>query len=315
MRKKHNWIYYLGTAVAVFSALYFIQQAVAHVEKLPSLTWNFQTFSAFVVTTLIYGLVVVIGGLIWCTLLKDYNLGVHWLRICQIFCLSQFGKYLPGNVAHHLGRVVMARNSNIPTPVSIQTMVLEVSLGISVAAGLTLATFLSLTLPQDHNDPILGLSGILPLFFATLFLPVLGIKGLNRFAPTIVKKITGGQNLKIPEWGSLVKVLSLFTLNFMLIGCSMNLHAIFLFGETDIRFFELTGVFALSWVAGYLTPGAPAGLGVREAILVSTITPFYGPTIAVGLSITARVVNTLGDGLGFLIGFLMRRSLFSTNRT
>jgi hypothetical protein len=38
------------------------------------------------------------------------------------------------------------------------------------------------------------------------------------------------------------------------------------------RFLFLTGLFAVAWISGFIVPGAPAGLGIREAILV---TGFY----------------------------------------
>jgi uncharacterized membrane protein YbhN (UPF0104 family) len=66
-----------------------------------------------------------------------------------------------------------------------------------------------------------------------------------------------------------------------------------------------TGVFTVAWTAGFLTPGAPAGLGVREAILVLGFTPLYGEAAAIGMAGALRIVSVIGDGLSFGIGLLI----------
>jgi len=62
-------------------------------------------------------------------------------------------------------------------------------------------------------------------------------------------------------------------------------------------------------VAGYIIPGAPGGLGVREAILVAALGPVYGEGTAVALAIIYRVCSITADGLAFLIGLILRRPL------
>jgi glycosyltransferase 2 family protein len=48
-----------------------------------------------------------------------------------------------------------------------------------------------------------------------------------------------------------------------------------------------------------VVPGAAAGLGVREAVLVLTLEPHLGGDGAVLAALTLRVVTTLGDLLFF----------------
>jgi glycosyltransferase 2 family protein len=62
------------------------------------------------------------------------------------------------------------------------------------------------------------------------------------------------------------------------------------------------GAFASSWILGFVAPGAPAGLGVREAILSAWLTGVLPPTQAVLLIVTLRIATTVGDLANFAWG-------------
>jgi uncharacterized membrane protein YbhN (UPF0104 family) len=85
-------------------------------------------------------------------------------------------------------------------------------------------------------------------------------------------------------------------------------------GETPQRRMAATreiapGVFAIAWVIGFVTLVSPGGIGVREAVLLAGLTPAYGAGTALGVAILYRLVTSLGDGLGFLIGFIAEKRL------
>ena len=98
-------------------------------------------------------------------------------------------------------------------------------------------------------------------------------------------------------------------MNFLLAGAALDLLARGVFGEATSQFALLSGIFAIAWVAGFITPGAPGGLGVREAILVTVLTPLYGGGTAVALTIVLRICTFAADGLGFLAGLAARKRL------
>ena len=62
------------------------------------------------------------------------------------------------------------------------------------------------------------------------------------------------------------------------------------------------GMAALAWMAGFVTPGAPAGLGVREAVLLALLERLLTPQQALLVVVLWRVVTTLGDVVFFGIG-------------
>jgi glycosyltransferase 2 family protein len=68
-------------------------------------------------------------------------------------------------------------------------------------------------------------------------------------------------------------------------------------------------IFSVGWVLGFMTPGAPGGLGVFELTVSTLLTQqelFQGqPDFSVGIAISAvaihRVVNTLAEAMGAML--------------
>lgn len=59
------------------------------------------------------------------------------------------------------------------------------------------------------------------------------------------------------------------------------------------------GAFAVSWIAGFVVPGAPAGLGVRELVLTAWLGDALPATTVVVLVLALRVATTIGDAINF----------------
>jgi uncharacterized membrane protein YbhN (UPF0104 family) len=60
------------------------------------------------------------------------------------------------------------------------------------------------------------------------------------------------------------------------------------------------GAYVLAWVAGFLTPGAPAGVGVREFVLYLLLAQLVGQPDLLAAVVLARMVSVCGDVLFYL---------------
>ena len=67
-----------------------------------------------------------------------------------------------------------------------------------------------------------------------------------------------------------------------------------------------TGGYALAWTAGFLFVIAPAGAGVREAILVLALAGIAHRPEATAVALLSRGVQTLGDVLWAAAGFALK---------
>ena len=60
-------------------------------------------------------------------------------------------------------------------------------------------------------------------------------------------------------------------------------------------FLMLTAALAVSFVAGFVTPFAPAGIGVREGMLTIHLSPFVPSPLGVFLALSSRIWFTLSE--------------------
>ena len=133
---------------------------------------------------------------------------------------------------------------------------------------------------------------------------------LKRQPPETLRRLLGEETVPLPSLRILAACFLLSIPPFLYVGAIADMLAGGVAGAEESRFWTLTGIFALAWVAGFLTPGAPGGLGVREAILVAALDPIYGGAPALAVTVCLRLVTTAGDGTGFLAGLVAQRRFF-----
>jgi uncharacterized membrane protein YbhN (UPF0104 family) len=59
------------------------------------------------------------------------------------------------------------------------------------------------------------------------------------------------------------------------------------------------GAYALAWLAGFVVPFAPSGLGVREAMFAGMLAPQFGLGPATAIAVMLRFASTIGDLVAF----------------
>ena len=292
-----------GLAITLLAGIYFIGYANQNLRSLPPLDWDTGSWFVLTATILLWVGDIYLGAVIWRGLLADLDYRLPWTICLNIYGLAQFGKYLPGNVGHHVGRIVLARRVGVPATATMQTMLIEMAWVIGVGSGMALLGFAHF----GDRDTWVSSSTLVLVLIAAMLIPWVGLWFVNTFLSGWVVRITGGSRIAPPRLGTMAWASLLYLLTFMSVALLLDLHARHLFGARESHLFMLSGIFAWSWIAGYITPGAPAGLGVREAVLVSALTPVYGAGTAIGLSLSLRAVTTLGDGLAFLIALVGQR--------
>ncbi len=165
---------------------------------------------------------------------------------------------------------------------------------------------------KDHGSatlPDLPATWIAVVFAAALAAPAAGAWVLGRWRPRPLARLLGDAGVTLPGVAPTLACIALYCVNFAFAGLALDLIALGPLAAPESRFVLLTGIFAVAWVAGYVTPAAPGGLGVREAILVAALGPIYGDGTAVALALIVRVCSVAADGLGFLTGVVFHRSL------
>ena len=221
-----------------------------------------------------------------------------------IYAKSNILKYIPGNVFQYVGRNELAINLNLNHADVAAATLTEIILTIIAAFLVSAFCIWSFTIDifVEYKSSILLLFFIGFLVLIIAF--IIAIKFFN-------KKIIGLLNIYIKTVFKRNSIKNfLFCLIYYIINFLVNalqyLIVMYILGSLNVSFEALKvliGSFILSWVIGYVTPGSPGGIGIRELIMSSIIvgSGLSSDNIIISAMVLYRIINVIGDILGYCI--------------
>lgn len=297
-----------AVVIVLVASAYFLIELFRHADDFRAIQWNRDAAVAIVASLVGMVLVVLLGGLMWWVLLRDQGATVSVPVAIEIVTLSQIAKYLPGNMGHIVGQVTLATAAGIPLGIAMSSLLISTLWLLSIGLGMgALALMFFVDVPFLTDDFVIGLPGMLLLGLLLASMPWLGIPLINRWLPGLARKVGGGSLLTVPRFSTALALGLGFLLCFIIFGVMLKLQTLLIFDIHAGDVVAFTFLFTAAWVAGYLMPGAPGGLGVREAVMLLLLSPVVGPAAAAGLGVTMRLVSVAGDGAAFLLGVAVRR--------
>ncbi len=251
--------------------------------------------------TAIYTLSLLLPAIAWVLYLRMAVVGnrVDVAKALQVYCRTQIGKYVPGNIMHLVARHVVAAENGWSQGAVGAATIQETATVTGAAAFLTLGAALI----------GLGEDSILPTYVVGI---LAGLALLAMCAPLLVAR--GSAFLPAPLRDRLAPLapnrhfISVYLKAFLLVTGFFAIMAVLfalLARQQGINadawlLLRLASAYVLAWVAGFVTPGAPAGLGVREGIILLLLGGEIGEATAAAISLLFRVVTTIGDLLLFV---------------
>lgn len=306
MRQAVRWS---GIAIALAAGGYFLAYANRALagQDLGALLHP-QVVLAGIALTFLYAALVPLTALAWTWLLRALGQPVRFAITGPILAATQFGKYLPGNVAHHLGRVAMSKLHGLSVSRILLSMGYETLFVLLACSHVSALTLLWAPPAALADWPLAGWR--VPLIIAVSLSALLVMVAAPHLAGWLARRRSANEPVDPdmpairPGWGVAGACYLVYVLNFVLVGIGLWLVALSMpastVGAAGPVFF--IGAFAASWVLGFLAPGAPAGLGVREALLAVWFGGVLAPADAVALIVMLRIATTLGDLLNFAWG-------------
>lgn len=240
------------------------------------------TLSVATGLALIYGIANILLALAWRDLLIHFGYTIQPLCAIRIYGLTQLAKYVPGNIMHLVSRQAMGLAAGIGGWQLAKASVWELGL-----LSITGTFFGVLVLPKIFS--IITTPMAVAGFIAVLFLT------------TIVAKQVIGLTI--------ARVIVLYAIFLTISGMLFAGFLFLLTGKSfiTIQVFPYCGAFVLAWLAGLITPGAPAGIGVRELVLMKILGGSVSEIDLLLTILTIRVVTVSGDLLFFLFSVLLSR--------
>ncbi len=205
-----------------------------------------------------------------------------------IYGRSQIAKYLPGNCFHFVGRQVLGDALAHSQAALALASLIETALLIVLAA--------SLALPLARGR----------IGAWSLALPAGGLLllALTAAAPRLLGGRIGPTATTDRIVGPLLRAVALQAAFFAVAGGVLWRLAAAL-GGPGLGPLASISALALAWVAGFIVPGASAGFGVREAVLILTLEGVLGVEASAAVALTLRLVTTAGDGIFFALALAL----------
>jgi len=237
---------------------------------------------------------------IWYSLLGGLGVRAGSADAAAVFFVSQLGKYIPGSVWPVVAQMQFGRRWGAPRRLTFAANVLL--LGMVTASGITVGAVL---LPWSSP-------GGLARYWWLLVLLVPLLAGLHpRWVWAVLDRLlvaVGREPLGIRMSArGLAASFGWAVATWVVLGLHL---AILMTAYDDVGPLDVVaavGGIALAWAAGIAFIPAPAGAGVREAVLTLTIGPVVGTTPAVTIALASRVLLLLADVLLAGVGALVRR--------
>ncbi len=276
----------------------------------------------------LFGLYLLNHALLWHWLTRRHGAALPLRPALAIWFYSILGKYVPGKALLWGIRYVeyRARRPDISTPALLRCCFLEFFAATAAGLALVLVGLLIVPLPGVGDSLRIAAAAALgiSLLGAHPALLAWGEQRLmrnlrSRFGPEGDSGVATGPGVPaVTESFSpseTAMCVGLYAANWLVLGAAVYFFAWSLPGAGPRGGYALVTVaYALAGVAGFLAFFSPAGLGVREGVLISALAPALSLETATLLAILARVMCTLVEvllGLAAPLGdaLLRRRRL------
>jgi hypothetical protein len=293
------WLLGAGILLTFVSGVYLAVYAVQHEAELRSLHFSRADLGWAVTACGLYCGALVFSALGWLSAARACGASIRGTLAVSIALVSQIGKYAPGNVAQHLGRAALAASHGMPLKIVMKSTLLEVASAVIAGGVVAFATGVLST--HGSNRALIELIPSVPAWwFAAGAGLAIAIGGLASFP-----RLVGRRQAPSLAFPAVVTTLLAHVFSLALAGLSF-FAVVEMFSAPDASPLYCMAIFSIAWLAGLLTPGAPAGLGVRETILLVGLSGALGP-LSLPAALMHRLVTALADGLMAVVGVVAFR--------
>jgi Predicted integral membrane protein len=305
--KKNKILKIIGGIVTIIVIIFIIQ-------KLIELRINYELILQenhiviIFIFSIIYGFHMFILCVPWKTLVTIFSkIKIPFRDFSWIINKSNLMKYIPGNVFQYVGRNELAIRYKLShVDVAFCTM-------FDIALNIASVFFLSIIFYSQGIEKWFNKYGISSFYIIFIIIAVIGVAILIVF----LKKKERVKNFYKKtqvffKKQSITKIIRCIAY-YMFLGIIVSLlyvlilHFIVGTAITPDNFFAIMGAYQLSWLLGFIVPGAPGGIGIREAAITLLLTGIISVNDALLAAVIYRLVNIIGDLFGILIAYLFKK--------
>lgn len=297
---------YIGFFITILSFIYLINVVVNLETNIFDLKSPIRALFLIFVFSIFYVILISITTFGWkfiLDFLSDKRIG--YIQVFQINAKSNIAKYLPGNILHFVGRNYLGRRLGLKhTDIALSSF-LELIFIIVTAAIISF-----ITLFEEFENFTLRFFSFFNYKIFVLVFSVLLIVIFVYFRVKEEKKKSTDKLKKIISKRFVLLIIKNCTINiFSFVSHGFILFLVFKYIlEVNVSYSQLQLVistYTFSWLVGYITPGSPAGIGIRESFLLIMLSSSFGKESTLMAALIIRLISIIGDIFLFIIGILV----------
>lgn len=302
IQKYLNWI---GRFLVLLSLIFVFRKLWEYKTDLLEVTSSGTTWIILLTASVIYGGLKFTHALGWYHLLqsgRNSAKSISRFEALIIFGKTHIAKYIPGNIFHYTSRHIFAKEQNLSDSYLIKTTILEIIIVVSISF------FLSLLSIRESVEVVLELfpaAGSI-ISFGILLISITAVIGIVWLFRERIVSVWKQVHLT-----AFFRTYSLYLLFFWInilffFGMIYIVSPDFSLGADNVRF--IIGGYSIGWLLGFLVPGAPGGIGIREAVLMALLGGIMQLEILLAVIILFRIVTVTGDFIHFLYTIILEKA-------
>lgn len=256
--KLAQWIF--AATVLLFAARALATQWNSVQPRLSHIQFGWQWIGSATALVLLSYLLLIEG---WRRVLGAWDSRLSFPQASRIWFLSNLGKYVPGNIWSLTAMGVMARERGVSGLAAAGSSVIMQAVSLTTGTAIVMVTGAKLL-----GQPVLVAVAVLLLVAMLLSAP--------KLLPPMVVWIGGliGKDIARPSVPatSIWTAATASTLSWLLYGMAFQLFVRGLLGVSPGEISSYVAVYTAAYILGFISPIAPAGLGVREFTLAAFMT-------------------------------------------
>lgn len=273
-----RWLHWAGSGLALVGIAFVCLRLKSYWLELDLSQFTPFTYGMTATLSLVYGIANVLLALAWWLLIVYQSQSISRLGAVKVYGVSQLAKYVPGNIFHLAGRQALGVAAGVSGGALAKSAVYELVL-ISLA-GLSFGW-----IAMPLIVPGFPLSAGVFLFAAMIMVLVVFVKRLN---------------LKLVwAFGLHLFFLMISATVFVALLALLALDASVIFNYALL----IASAYVIAWLVGLVTPGAPAGVGVRELVLLFLLGRLVPEDVLLMAVVLGRMVTVVGDLLFFVAAY------------
>jgi len=287
--KFKNLVYLLGKSLGILGIL-FVFYTLWQNYTLSSFTLQFMlVLKILPLLILLNVLSILVGVYAWHIMLLHYATQTFpYLASYYYFTKTEVAKYLPGNVFHFLGRQALATKVGITQMHMAKTSIL---FSFLLLTGTLLASTLFAFLA--HETPLfiltlMGLSSIITIIVLVYIYPSFPVNNklfMNAYLA-----------LSVALQGTMLGIIIFYQVE------SFSAHL----------FFQCVSIYTISWLIGFVTPGASGGIGIREGTFILIANYLHvdiTSDIIIFSVLLVRFINIFVDVTMYLLTYTLKNKM------